>query len=171
MANKRIRKKQLTRREASLSRASGKSDSLYSPRTILVAVPCPRCAKTTLHRTYIPALGTMNGTVHCSRCRYEGSYMSSLANAMTASDPLPSQLSSASEMTLQSLKERRRVPRLQKPSGWASLAGFVVVLGSYFSAWMRPRSIRIALPSRGGPQWAHTARAAGRRLVSVFTRP
>lgn len=169
MSNKRIRKKQITQREASLTLAAGTAEPLYSTRSIVVAVPCPRCDKTTLHRTYIPALGAMNGTVHCSRCRYEASYMSSLANAMT-SDPLPIDYSAARETSLQSLKERKRIPRPEQPKGWARIPIYFAVFESYLSAWIRPRTIRIALPVPAGAHWAHTARAAGRRLASVFSR-
>src|SRR5687768_7762194 len=79
MSNKRIRKKHVVRREAALSETSGEVRSLYEPRRLDVAIPCPSCSRFTLTRTYLPALGTMNGTVDCRRCDFHDQYVHALA--------------------------------------------------------------------------------------------
>ena len=89
MANRRIHKKWAARRSAELERLDGVTQSIYAPRTCVVNIPCPACARGCLTRTYIPALGSMNGSVECPKCEYKDTFMATLAENMIGDDPLP----------------------------------------------------------------------------------
>src|SRR5438552_3469691 len=105
------------------------SSERYTVETIMVAVPCPCCGADSLVRTYIPALGSLNGDVVCKACNFEDSYVGSLASAMPA-DPLPSDL--VSQPPQKSILDREveqakpRPGRLPPPV--AEIAVFLVML-------------------------------------------
>lgn len=89
MANKRVRKKQSKQNEIALTEVLGQSSSVNGTRKIALQVPCPSCRHHKLERTYIPRLGSLNGTVRCGRCTYSAPFLSIIADDMAATDPLP----------------------------------------------------------------------------------
>lgn len=98
MSKKRIQKKRALQAERDLVEATGKVTPLYAIRHATVTVPCPACAHATMERRYIPAIGGMNGSVCCPRCKLEAPYVDVLTRAMgdelppepvTPSRPLP----------------------------------------------------------------------------------
>jgi hypothetical protein len=89
MANKRQRKKAEKTRETELVMAMGQTDSLYAIRKVVVTLDCPCCAHPTLERRFLPAVGSLNGTVACPRCAHEAPYAQVLARSMECEDPLP----------------------------------------------------------------------------------
>lgn len=89
MANKRQRRKREKTRESELSSVMGQSDSLYAIRKLIVTLDCPCCAHPTLERRFLPAVGSLNGTVACPRCKHEAPYAEVLARSMECEDPLP----------------------------------------------------------------------------------
>jgi hypothetical protein len=55
-----------------------------------LSLRCPDCRRFTLMRTYVPDLGSMNGTVECWRCHYKDQFVNALAIDMQGSDdPVP----------------------------------------------------------------------------------
>lgn len=89
MANKRQRRKAEKHREAELTLAMGESVSLYAIQKLTVTLDCPCCAHPTMERRFLPAVGSLNGTVACPRCHREAPYAEVLARSMEREDPLP----------------------------------------------------------------------------------
>lgn len=89
MANKRQRKKTEKNRESELMAMMGQTESLYAIKKVVVTLDCPCCAHPTLERRFLPAVGSLNGTVLCPRCAHEAPYAEVLARSMDREDPLP----------------------------------------------------------------------------------
>lgn len=89
MANKRQRRKREKSRETLLTLSMGESVSLYAIQRVTVTLDCPSCAHPTLERRFLPAVGSLNGTVACPRCHQEAPYAEVLARSMEVEDPLP----------------------------------------------------------------------------------
>jgi hypothetical protein len=163
MSNRRIRKKQAARDELAHFGA-GKP---YSPHTVVVEVPCPTCAAPTLQRTYIPALGTLNGAVRCGKCGFEDSYLASLANVMSETDPLPEYMTPPKGILAVNHPERREVAEQSK---WEvrvtrfralmrGLQWFMQSFPSVLRAQLRLLRLRLVRPRR--------LRPVHRRMLSV----
>lgn len=138
-------------------------DGRYTPQRIVVSVPCPQCAVPVLQRTYIPSLGSMNGTVLCEQCGFEGAYLETLAKAMTPVDPLPSDFLARPGPSLLYVEERSS--RVQV--ALLVLRGILAFFAALFTrlpGWMpiERQILRLRRP-------AFLSRA--RRLASVVGRP
>jgi hypothetical protein len=82
MSNRRIRKKWAKEEEAHAA-------DRMALHSAVLELACPWCGQPELVRTFIPRLGSMHGSVACSRCPYEEPYLQRLAVEMKPSDPLP----------------------------------------------------------------------------------
>ncbi len=141
----------------------------YAAKTIVVAVPCPKCGGETLERTYIPVLGSMNGDVRCEKCGFEDSYVASLASAMPA-DPLPMgfvvrPMPSTFLLDIEESKKNRAI----KITWLQRVAYFFTMFFSAMSRALSPARRPLTLSSR--PRPLARPRAIHRRLASVIGRP